>query len=93
VARRARNMFFFFTVVIALSEIGNRDVLTLIRHILIFSVHANRMSGRAGSNLLRTRRYRAYILNRGRAIAQAVSRRLPTAAARVQTRVWSCGIL
>jgi hypothetical protein len=29
----------------------------------------------------------------GRAIAQAVSRRLPTAAARVQTRVWSCRIL
>jgi hypothetical protein len=29
----------------------------------------------------------------GRAIAQAVSRRLPTAAARVQSRVWSCGIL
>jgi hypothetical protein len=29
----------------------------------------------------------------GRAIAQAVSRRLPTAAARVQTRVWSCVIL
>jgi hypothetical protein len=29
----------------------------------------------------------------GRAIAQAVSRRFPTAAARVQTRVWSCGIL
>jgi hypothetical protein len=28
-----------------------------------------------------------------RAIAQAVSRRLPTAAARVQTRVWSCGFL
>jgi hypothetical protein len=28
-----------------------------------------------------------------RAIAQAVSLRLPTAAARVQTRVWSCGIL
>jgi hypothetical protein len=26
-------------------------------------------------------------------IGQAVSRRLPTAAARVQTRVWSCGIL
>jgi hypothetical protein len=26
----------------------------------------------------------------GRAIAQAVSRRFPTAAARVQTRVWSC---
>jgi hypothetical protein len=26
------------------------------------------------------------------AIAQAVSRWLPTAAARVQTRVWSCGI-
>jgi hypothetical protein len=31
--------------------------------------------------------------SKGRAIAQAVSRRLPTAAARVQTRVWSCGIL
>jgi hypothetical protein len=29
----------------------------------------------------------------GRAIAQAVSHRLPIAAARVQTRVWSCGIL
>jgi hypothetical protein len=29
----------------------------------------------------------------GRALAQAVSRRLPTAAARLQTRVWSCGIL
>jgi hypothetical protein len=29
----------------------------------------------------------------GGAIAQAVSRRLPTAAARVQTWVWSCGIL
>jgi hypothetical protein len=29
----------------------------------------------------------------GRAIAQAVIRWLPTAAARVQTRVWSCGNL
>jgi hypothetical protein len=29
----------------------------------------------------------------GRAITQAVSRRLPTAASRVQTGVWSCGIL
>jgi hypothetical protein len=29
----------------------------------------------------------------GRAIAPAVSRRLPTAAARVQTRIWSCEIL
>jgi hypothetical protein len=28
----------------------------------------------------------------GRAITQAVSRRLPTATARVQSRVWSCGI-
>jgi hypothetical protein len=34
-----------------------------------------------------------YVKLGGRAIAQAVSRRLPTAAARVQTRVWSCGIL
>jgi hypothetical protein len=33
------------------------------------------------------------IYRKGRAIAQAVSRRLRTAAARVQTRVWSCGIL
>jgi hypothetical protein len=32
-------------------------------------------------------------LQLGRAIAQAVSRRFPTAAARVQTRVWSSGIL
>jgi hypothetical protein len=29
---------------------------------------------------------------KGRAIAQAVSRWLPTAAARVRARVWSCGI-
>jgi hypothetical protein len=28
-----------------------------------------------------------------RAIAQAVSRRVPTVEARIQTRVWSCGIL
>jgi hypothetical protein len=28
----------------------------------------------------------------GRAIAEAVSRWLPTAAARVQSQVWSCGI-
>jgi hypothetical protein len=33
-----------------------------------------------------------YTLN-GHAIAQAVSYRLPTAAARVQIRGWSCGIL
>jgi hypothetical protein len=32
-------------------------------------------------------------VHEGRAIAQAVSRRLPTAAARVQTRIWSCEIL
>jgi hypothetical protein len=29
----------------------------------------------------------------GRTIAQAVSHRLPNAAAWVQTQVWSCGIL
>jgi hypothetical protein len=34
-----------------------------------------------------------FLLLNGRAIAQAVSRRLPIATARVQTRVWSCGIL
>jgi hypothetical protein len=34
-----------------------------------------------------------YIVSDGCAIAQAVSRRLPSVAARVQTRVWSCGIL
>jgi hypothetical protein len=32
-------------------------------------------------------------LELGRTIAQAVSRQLPTAEARVQTRVWPCGIL
>jgi hypothetical protein len=37
--------------------------------------------------------YQNVRLKFGRAIAQAVSRRLPTAAARVQSRVWSCGIL
>jgi hypothetical protein len=35
---------------------------------------------------------RALTGGEGRAITQAVSRRLPTAAARVQIRVWSCGI-
>jgi hypothetical protein len=34
-----------------------------------------------------------YYVQKGRAIAQVVSRRLPTAATWVQTRVWSCGIL
>jgi hypothetical protein len=33
-----------------------------------------------------------YLKKKGRAIAQAVSRWLPTAAARVRARVWSCGI-
>jgi hypothetical protein len=33
-----------------------------------------------------------YVQWRGSAIAQAVSRWLPTAAARVQTRFWSSGI-
>jgi hypothetical protein len=32
------------------------------------------------------------ILSNGRAIAQAISRWLPTAAARVRSRVWSSGI-
>jgi hypothetical protein len=36
--------------------------------------------------------YTEYPEEQGRTIAQAVSRRLPTAAARVQTRVWSCAI-
>jgi hypothetical protein len=36
---------------------------------------------------------RKQLEHKGRAIAQAVSRRLPTAAALVQIRVWSCGIL
>jgi hypothetical protein len=34
-----------------------------------------------------------FVLPQGRAIDRAVSRRLPNAAARVQNRVWSCGIL
>jgi hypothetical protein len=33
-----------------------------------------------------------YPYGHGRAIAQAVSRWVPTAAARVRARVWSCGI-
>jgi hypothetical protein len=33
-----------------------------------------------------------YVMNEGRAIAQAVIRWLPTTAARVQTWVWSSGI-
>jgi hypothetical protein len=32
-------------------------------------------------------------INLGRAIDQAVSRWLPTAAARVRARIWSCGVL
>jgi hypothetical protein len=38
-------------------------------------------------------KFRDVTLRAGCAIAQAVSRRLPTAAARVQNRVWSCGML
>jgi hypothetical protein len=38
------------------------------------------------------RRTRGLTLSQGRAIAQAVSRWLPTAAARVRARVWSCRI-
>jgi hypothetical protein len=33
------------------------------------------------------------VVHEGRAIAQAASSRLPIAVARVQNRVWSCGIL
>jgi hypothetical protein len=41
-----------------------------------------------------TKKIQIFVSQRkGRAIAQAVSRRLPTAAVRVQNRVWSCGIL
>jgi hypothetical protein len=36
--------------------------------------------------------YKTIPHNKGPAIAQAVSRRLPTTAALVQTHVWSCGI-
>jgi hypothetical protein len=36
--------------------------------------------------------YRLLSSRLGRAIAQAVSRRLPTAAAQLRARVWSCGI-
>jgi hypothetical protein len=44
--------------------------------------------------IFRRTQYKLQLLKwRGRAIPQAVSRRLPTAAARVQTRVWSCGFL
>jgi hypothetical protein len=34
-----------------------------------------------------------YFINKGRATAQAVTCRLPTAVAQVETQVWSCGIL
>jgi hypothetical protein len=44
-------------------------------------------------DLLGTKLDAFILLQKGNAIAQAVSRWLPTAAARVQTRVWSCGIL
>jgi hypothetical protein len=36
--------------------------------------------------------YVTVMLHKGRAITQAVSRWLPTAAARVRARVWTCGI-
>jgi hypothetical protein len=45
------------------------------------------------NNLLNNLLCRRVTWYSGGAIAQAVSRRLPTAATRVQTRVWSCGIL
>jgi hypothetical protein len=40
-----------------------------------------------------TSNYLKETLPEGRAIAQAVSCQLSTLAARVQTRIWSCGIL
>jgi hypothetical protein len=45
------------------------------------------------SEILAKRIWAVSNMGLGRAIAQAVSRLLPTAAVRVQTRVWSCGIL
>jgi ribosomal protein L37AE/L43A len=49
-----------------------------------------------GADGLQIRRVAVDILSKhlwkGRAIAQAISRWLPTVAARVRARVWSCGI-
>jgi hypothetical protein len=45
-----------------------------------------------GSSLRVKSQPQCYTVYRGRAIAQAVSRWLPTAAARVHCRVWSSGI-
>jgi hypothetical protein len=61
---------------------GHKPILTAI-----FMKALNRRSGRPVQEI------NIVSLLAGRAIAQAVSRRLPTAAVRVQTRVWSCGIL
>jgi hypothetical protein len=64
-------------IILSWSWLSRRN-LAMLQHISVFL-------SAPGSQLTRRRE--------GRAIAQAVSRRLPTAAARVQTRVWSCGIL
>jgi hypothetical protein len=55
------------------------------------TVEDNWYEGKAGPSTRMKQLSHAHI--EGRAIAQAVSRLLPTAAARVQTLVWSCGIL
>jgi hypothetical protein len=59
----------------------------------IIALAANRTADIQLSRFLSEDVYRRVILKLGRAIAQAVSRQLPTAAARLQTRAWSCGIL
>jgi hypothetical protein len=65
---------------------------------LIRSLHAKTLSAEEIHRELCAAVYGQNVMNegtvrQGRAIAQAVSRRPLTAAARVQTRVWSCGIL
>jgi hypothetical protein len=50
------------------------------------------MSGGVNPCLLAVLLFQDQVMYQGRAIAQAVSRRLPTAAARVLSQVRSCGI-
>jgi hypothetical protein len=58
-----------------------------------FAIYSSTVWERVGIGLHLSRKYLHYLgYEKGRAIAQAVSRWLPTAAARVRSRVWSSGI-
>jgi hypothetical protein len=86
------------SLVIAIKTKNKRPYISYGSHFIISYLQKNMSMKMAYfykqfcvENLMSIKNVTLYVV--GRAIAQAVSRRLPTAAARVQTRGWCCGIL